>query len=165
MNTAPLELSYSLLKTIDSLFIENNISKYFKDVLVVVLFVIFFPIIYTALWIFALLVAFSIYKKYSQKIGFADAEEYRQSRINYDEIFPIAVKNELIFYKIKDTSKLVYFILYPIKIMFAPFKWYCRDMKKEFKKLDKPTKEGDLFESISEEEMWKERPSVYKYRI
>ncbi|WP_291725363.1 hypothetical protein [Bernardetia sp.] len=165
MNTAPLELSHSLLKTIDSLFIENNISKYFKDVVVVVLAILFFPILYFAFWIVALIAFFMIRKSYAEKINFKSAEEYRQSRIAYDEALPIAKENEIIFTKLKEISKIRYFIFYPIRLIYKPFEWYCKKVKKEFEKLDRPTKEGDLFESISEEEMWKERPSVYKYRI
>lgn len=165
MNAAPLELSHNLLQTIDSLFIENNIAKYFKGFFLLICFIIFFPILYIGFWIFALIVGFLIYKNYSEKIFFTSAEEYRQSRIAYDGALPIAIENEVLFNKLKEKSKILYFIIYPIKVIYLPFKWYCRDVKKEFEKLDKPTKEGDIFETITEQEMWEQRPSAYEYRI
>lgn len=165
MNTAPLELSHSLLQTIDSLFVKNNIAKYFKDIFVVIFAILFFPILYLAFWVFSLIVCVLIHKNYSQKINFTTAEEYRQSRISHDKVLPIVVENEIIFDKLKEKSKLLYLIMYPIKVIFLPLKWYCRDAKKEFEKLDAPIKEDSFFESISEEEMWNERPSAYEYRI
>ena len=165
MNAAPLELSHNLLQTIDSLFVKNNIAKYFKDFFLIVCFVLFLPILYLSFWIFALIVCFIIHKSYSQKINFTNAEEYRQSRIAYDKALPISLENEVIFSRLKEVNKILYFILYPFKIMYLPFEWYCRDVKKEFEKLDKPTKEGDIFEIITEQEMWQERPSAYEYRI
>jgi hypothetical protein len=165
MNTASLELSHSLLQTIDSLFIKNNIAKYFKDIFVVILVILCFPILYISFWIFASIICFVLRKSFSKKINFTNAEEYRQSRIAYDEALPIALENEIIFSKLKEISKIKYFLVYPIQLMYLPFRWYCKDVKKKFEKLDAPPKEDSFFESISEEEMWNERPSTYEYRI
>ena len=165
MNAAPLELSHNLLQTIDSLFVENNIAKYFKDIFVVISVVLFFPLLYVAFWIFAFIICFAIHKSFSKNINFTNAEEYRQSRIAYDDALPIAIKNKLVFSKLKELSKLRYFVLYPIILIYLPFEWYCRDVKKEFEKLDAPKRENSLFRSISEEELWERRTKAYRYKL
>jgi len=165
MNTASLELSHSLLQTIDSLFIKNNIAKYFKDIFVVILVILCFPILYISFWIFASIICFVLHKSFSKNINFTNAEEYRQSRIAYDEALPIALENEIIFSKLKEISKIKYFLVYPIQLMYLPFRWYCRDVKKEFEKLDAPKREGSLFRSISEEELWERRTKAYRYKL
>ncbi|WP_338812767.1 hypothetical protein V9L05_15540 [Bernardetia sp. Wsw4-3y2] len=165
MNTAPLELSHSLLQTIESLFIENNISKYFKDTLVVLLVVLFFPILYLASWMIALIIYCITYKILSKEINFTNAKEYRQSRIVYDLVLPVATENTTLFKKLKEKDKIWYFIFYPVRIIYLPAEWYCREVKKEFEKLDSPNKKDSLFRSISEEELWERRTKAYQYKL
>ncbi|WP_338792360.1 hypothetical protein [Bernardetia sp. MNP-M8] len=161
MNTAPLELD-NLSRTIIALFSEKNAHNFLKKSLII----IFSPVLYVAFWIIALFVYFLIREVYSQKVSFTNAEEYRKSRIAYDETLIGVEEFEANFNLIKRKNRIWYFIFYPMKVMFYfPSKWYCKKVKKEFEKLDRPTKEGDIFETITEQEMWEERPSAYEYRI
>ncbi len=161
MSTAPLELD-SLSRIIIALFSEKNAHNFLKKFLII----IFSPVLYLAFWVIALFVYFIIREDYSKKINFTNAEEYRKRRIAYDETLIGVEEFEANFNLVKRKNRIWYFIFYPMKVMYYfPSKWYCKKVKKEFEKLDAPKKEGSLFRSVSEKELWERRTKAYQYKL
>lgn len=59
----------------------------------------------------------------------------------------------------------MYYFFYSLKSFFFRVNKYEIEAMKRFKSLDNPNKEGDLFYSLTEQEMWESRAKVYEYRI
>ena len=165
MNVENLELPLKLLKCIELILVDCRIKMYFKDKFVLFLCLLFFPILYLSFCIAIILTNSILTKVYSKKVYFEESEQYRQNRILYDATLLVTVKISAFLKQLKSSSIFLYVLVLPIKIIYSTLDSYCKIVKKEFEKLDKPSKEGALFRSILEEELWNSRTKCYKYRI
>lgn len=165
MNAENLELPLKLLKCIELILVDYRIKKYFKNKFILSLCLIFFPFLYFSFCLVIILANYILTKFYSKKIYFKTAEEYRQSRILYDANLLVTDKISIFLEELKSKNRFIYLLILPIKLIYSTFNFYCKNVKKEFEKLDSPSKKDDLFQSISEEELWNARTKCYKYKI
>ena len=163
MNSTKLNLSYNLISSIDSLFIENNIKKYVNDFYSI--FILTVPFLYVSLFFISLIASYNFAKRYKKYINFKDAHDYKELRVLYDFTTENREKIVKMLNGIKKESKMWYYFFYPLKSIFFRVDKYEIMVMKRFKSLDSLTKEDTLFRSVSEEELWKRSNKMYEYKL
>lgn len=168
MNSTKLNISNNLISSIDNISvssIEDTIKKYVNDFQTTLIFILAIPFLYISLFFISLIASYNFIKRYKKYMDFKDAHDYKELRLLYDFTTKNKEKIAKILIDIKNKNKVWYYLFYPSKLIFFGVDKYEIKAMKRFKSLDKPTKEGDIFETITEQEMWEQRPSAYEYRI
>ncbi|PIY07596.1 MAG: hypothetical protein COZ18_16720 [Flexibacter sp. CG_4_10_14_3_um_filter_32_15] len=168
MNSTKLNISNNLISTIDNIsisFIEDTIKKYVNDFQTTLIFILAIPFLYISLFFISLIASYNFIKRYKKYMNFEDAHDYKELRLLYDFTTENREKIAKMLNDIKKENKMWYYLLYPLKSIFFRVNKYEIKAMKRFKSLDSPTKEGALFRSISEEELWKRRNKMYEYKL
>ncbi|AFM03136.1 hypothetical protein Fleli_0673 [Bernardetia litoralis DSM 6794] len=165
MNSTKLNITNNLISNLDIVFIENNIKKYVNDFQSTFIFILAIPFLYISLFFTSLIISYNFIKRYKKYMNFKDAHDYKELRLLYDFTTENKEKIAKILTNIKNKNKMLYYFFYPSKLIFFGIDKYEIKAMKRFKSLDTPTKEGALFRSISEEELWKRRNKMYEYKL
>jgi len=168
MNSTKLNISNNLISTIDNIsisFIEDTIKKYVNDFQTTLIFILAIPFLYISLFFISLIASYNFIKRYKKYMNFEDAHDYKELRLLYDFTTENREKIAKMLNDIKKENKMWYYLLYTLKSIFFRVNKYEIKAMKRFKSLDSPTKEGALFRSISEEELWKRRNKMYEYKL
>lgn len=165
MNYTNPTISNHLISSIDTLFIEQNIKKYVNDFNSTFIFILAVPFLYISLFFISLIASYNFIKRYKKYMNFKDAHDYKELRVLYDFTTENREKIVKMLSNIKKENKMWYYFFYPLKSIFFRVDKYEDKALKRFKSLDNPTKEGALFRSISEEELWKRRNKMYEYKL
>lgn len=150
-----------LISSFDILFVK----KYINDFYSLFILILATPFLYVSLFFIFLLISHNLIKQYKKYMDFQNSSEYRSLRLLYDFTTKNREKIINLFSDIKKESKLIYYFCYPLKSFFFRVNKYEIEAMKRFKALDSPTREGSLFTSLTEQEMWESRAKVYEYRI
>ena len=165
MSSTNPTISNHLISSIDILFIKQNIKKYVNDFYSTFIFILAVPFLYISLFFVSLIASYNFIKRYKKYMNFKDAHDYKELRLLYDFTTENKEKILKMLSDIKKESKMWYYFFYPLKSIFFRVDKYEIMAMKRFKSLDSPTKEGALFRSISEEELWKRRNKMYEYKL
>jgi hypothetical protein len=148
-----------------SSFEISFIKKYINDYYSIFVLILVIPFLYVSLFFVFLLISHNLIKKYKMYMDFQSSSEYRSLRLLYDFTTKNREKIINLFDDIKKESKILYYSLYPLKLSFFRVNKYEIEAMKRFKALDSPNREGSLFRSLTEQEMWERRPSAYEYKL
>lgn len=168
MNSTKLNISNNLISSIDNISvasIENALKKYVNDFQTTLIFILAIPFLYISLFFISLIASYNFIKRYKKYMDFQDAHDYKELRLLYDFTTENKEKIAKILTDIENKNKVWYYFFYPSKLIFFGVDKYEIKAMKRFKSLDSPTKEGALFRSISEEELWKRRNKMYEYKL
>ncbi len=168
MNSTKLNISNNLISSIDNISvssIENAIKKYVNDFQTTLIFILAIPFLYISLFFISLIISYNLIKKYKKYMNFQNSSEYRELRLLYDFTTQRREKMVKMFDDSKKKNKFWYYLLSPLKLVFFRVNKYENEAMKKFKALDSPTKEGSLFRSISEAELWERRTKAYQYKL